>query len=239
MYLFKQQKKKNNHRIIRRRFPLKNHLKALGVLCFSLFFCHTNSTYAEEHEYRPLIHNIYDIEIKPFIQDPSIFKDILLQKKRFSTYETKDFKALEQQWNQELEDGFYTLLPELLTKPSAIVISRIEEMAKGLISTLYIVDTQGLIVSQSHVTEHYWLTSTPLWEEAKKLKPQHNYIGQVRYDPMSLAFVVTALFPIQNQNEIIGYLFVDFDALELELIIEGLRTFGHNHKKTKIKKDKA
>lgn len=197
----------------------------LHLFLFTVSVLCATTAHAQKFMYDDTILSFYEKHISPEMKEDNVFKEIQKQLERHKDMSISDYQHLEKQWQIELEEESYIILPELLTRKSSLTASRIKENANGIISSVTFVDKNGLNVSQSNVSQNYWQATQPYW---KALKERKQYISNVKYDPISTKFIVTAAFPVKNEHGLkSGYAIIDFDALELECIAEGVHPYNN------------
>lgn len=191
---------------------MKKHILN-SLLCIPFLFL---AAFSHAKEYDDIILQFYTDRILPEIIADKIYVDLSQEAENHARLSEKEKEEKESQWSMELETENYTILPNVLTHRSALTASRIKEKAKGLISSIYFVSTEGLNIGQSNVTKHYNQTKTGMWQKITQ-EPTHALEGVV-YDRISGNFTAPSAFKIIIDEKNIGYAFVDFNAIELEYI---------------------
>ena len=201
--------------------------KVFLTLFFTFSLCSFH-TVAIAKEYEDIILSLYKDFIAPTLLEDPVDDEIEKQSLAFQNKTLEDYAFLEKKWQRELENGVYTLLPDLLTRRAALTASRIKEKGAGVISTVTFVDKYGLNVAQSDITKNYWNKDAFFLQQPvpERNEEKNIYVSDVSYDPLSTRFIVTAAFPVHNkQGKQVGYTVVNFDALELECITEGIHAY--------------
>lgn len=160
----------------------------------------------------------FNNELKEMFHQPEILEEVKAQNRR---HENLDVKAhIEQQvaWQKKYEAKDFQGYLDMSYTYSSLTALQAKFNAQGLIFNVIVTDKYGQSLAQALFSEQFWFRDV-YHKNDKLLGANIIDLKGVDYDPLSRSFIVRAIYPLYENNKMVGSVVVVFDAEEIDLYI--------------------
>jgi hypothetical protein len=184
------------------------------ILIFSFITLYTSQSWALD--YQKDIEDLVAIELKPIAAKDIVVSSVKAQNEKNAELSLSDMKILDAKWIGEKRKSKRPLVKRVLGNPLSEFLKKLQDDSDGLYTEIIVMDSKGLNVAQSILSEHYWAGQSTKWEKTFGSKSYATYISDLHFDEGTEMFQVEVSFMIMSDDTPIGVLYAGIDVEKLE-----------------------
>ncbi|WP_290885668.1 hypothetical protein [Hoeflea sp.] len=137
-------------------------------------------------------------KIQPWLTDPIVIEAIKEQNAKHAYLSQADIEKLDLAWRAQVTTANRPLVDEVLGREISKFLAQKQELSRGMISELFVMDSKGLNVGQSEVTSDYWQGDEAKWRQTYSAGPDVIYFDRAAIDESSQALQLQASLTISD-----------------------------------------
>jgi hypothetical protein len=156
-------------------------------------------------------------EIKEWAKAPVVRFSVEAQNHRRGSLSEDAIAALDKQWSDEKEAQDKPLIAASLSNPLSNFLVKRQALSTGLYTEIIVVDSNGLNVGQSTITQDYWQGDEDKFQKTFAVGPTGLFIDKPEYDEALKIWTsqVSMTLTDEAESEAIGALTVQINLTEL------------------------
>ena len=148
---------------------------------FSAIFCFSAGA-LNAAEPNAIIEDFLQSNVMSWAQDAVLIEAIQTQNSETAGYDATQIEALDQQWRAEVGNSDSALVNDILTNAASEFLRSHVAASGGLLTEVFIMDSQGLNVAASSATSDYWQGDEAKFQETDPNGADAMHLSEIEFD---------------------------------------------------------
>lgn len=195
-------------------FPFAHGPWLLALLFIVMLF--PSKSIAVTADYSQDLSDFINIEIKSWVNSDIVIDNLTKQNEISANYNESNLKALDNSWRGEYRKINQPTINQVLTSELSQFLQKKMADSQGVFTEITIIDSKGLNMAQTIISEDCWNVGKPRWDKTFKEKSYVPYISDVYYSDKTNKFQVEVSFMIISNDQPIGVIDAGIDVEQLD-----------------------
>ncbi|KAA2316338.1 hypothetical protein DL237_08890 [Pseudooceanicola sediminis] len=166
------------------------------------------------NDYEPSMRDYLESEILLWAFDPTLIEAVRAQNARLGHLSQDRINQMDLDWRAQVGTSHHPLVDEVLMSPAADFLSQQVEESAGVISEVFIMDSNGMNVAASSATSDYWQGDEAKFIETYDVGTGAVHVGDVEFDESVQAYLgqISISLTDPDTQEVIGAITVGLNA---------------------------
>jgi|GEM_PF-1773663 len=182
----------------------------------SLFLIVLYTSVAQAANYSQDLNDFIKLEIKPLGSSDIVIDNLNQMNDKHAGLSEINLSVLDNDWRSELRKIKQPLITQVMENDLSKFLIKTVEAGQGVYTEITVIDSRGLNIGQTVVSQNYFNAGKPRWDKTFAIKSYAPYISDIYFSDETNKFQVEVSLMIISDEKPIGIVAAGIDVEQLE-----------------------